>query len=170
MRSEYKRCPDMTMWPRADRSSAASSRGCLLDGSSLIALLSQSGAVVAHPGQGHRLVAGGAQRASLAVSPVRAAIAMLPMASLDTRLASTQGLHLFFGGYLWGAKDGSVPPFEVTAIRVMPQPRLSSRERAVEVHRVDHVPDVWMFNRARHGITLRVEGTDPGAGLLNVRF
>ena len=78
------------------------------------------------------------------------------MTSLDTRLTSTQGLHLFFGGYLWGAKDGSVSPLEVAAVRVMPQPRFSSGGRAVEVHRVDHVPNVWMFNRARHGITLRV--------------
>ena len=57
------------------------------------------------------------------------------MTRLDTRLTGTQGLHLFFGGYLRGAKHGPVPPFEVAAFRVMPQPRLSSCGRAIEVHR-----------------------------------
>jgi hypothetical protein len=135
---------------------AANSSVCLRVVPSLIALLSQSGAVVANPGQGHRLVAGGTQCAGPAVSPVGAATATRSMTRLDTRLTGTQGLHLFFGGYLRGAKHGPVPPFEVAAFRVMPQPRLSSCGRAIEVHRLDHVPHVWMFNRARHGITLRV--------------
>ena len=38
---------------------------------------------------------------------------------------------------------------------VMPQPRHGSGRCAVEVDRIDHVPDVWMFHRARHRNTLR---------------
>ena len=84
-----------------------------------------------------------------------AATAMRSVAGLDTGLAGTQGLHLFFGGRLRGAQDGAVSPFEVAAIRIMPQPRHSPFRRAVEMYRLDHVPDVRMFHRARHGNCLR---------------
>lgn len=121
----------------------------------MIALLGQSGAVVANPGQGRRLVAGGTQPSSPAVHTVMAATATRSTMSLDTGLAGTQSLHLFFSGRLRGAQDSAVPPFEVAAIRVMPQPRTGSCRRAVEMHRVDHVSNIRMFHRARHGNTLR---------------
>jgi hypothetical protein len=123
--------------------------------SSLIALHSQLGAVIANPGQGHGLVAGWTQLPGPAVLPIVTAAATRLTTSLDTCLAGTQGLHLFFGGKLRSAKDGAVSPFEMAAIRIMPQPRLGSCGRAIEVHGIDHVSNVWMFHGARHRNTLR---------------
>ena len=122
--------------------------------SSLIAPLAQSCAVVANSGQGHRLVASGTQPAGPAVLPIVLAAVTRSTPSPDTGLAGTQGLHLFFSGQLRGAQDRAVSPFEVAAIRVMPQPGLGSCGPAINVHRINHVPNVWMFHSARHGSTL----------------
>jgi hypothetical protein len=122
--------------------------------SSLIAPLTQSRAVVANSSQGHRLVAGGTQSAGPAVLPIVATTVTRSTPSPDTGLAGTQGLHLFFSGQLRGAQDRAVSPFEVAAIRVMPQPGLGSCGRAINVHRINHVPNVWMFHSGRHGSTL----------------
>jgi hypothetical protein len=37
-----------------------------------------------------------------------------------------EGPHLFFGGEHGGAQDGAISPFEVTAIGIVPQPRLAA--------------------------------------------
>jgi hypothetical protein len=96
------------------------------------------------------------------------------MTGLDTRLAGTQGLHLFLSGQLRRAQDGTVSPFEMTAIRVMSQSWLGSRGCAVDVHRIDHIPDIWMFHHTRHAITLgagRAGRISPAAPARpNVRF
>src|ERR1017187_4145813 len=47
------------------------------------------------------------------------------------------------------------PHFEVAATGIVPQSWLRSCWRAVEVHRVHHVSDVWMLHCARHLNTLR---------------
>jgi hypothetical protein len=85
----------------------------------LIPLVSWLGTVVADPGQGHRLIAGGTESAGPAVLPVVAAIVARSMTSLDTGLAGTQGLHRFLGGQLRSAQNGTVSPFKVAAIGVI---------------------------------------------------
>lgn len=47
-------------------------------------------------------------------------------AGLNARFAGAESLHLLFGGQLWGTEDGAVSPFEVAAIRVVPQSWLPS--------------------------------------------
>ena len=130
------------------------------------------GTGVADPGQGHRLVAGRAEPAGPAVLPVVAAIVARSMTGLDTGLAGTQSLHLLLSGQLWGAQDGAVSPFEMTAIRVMSQSWLGSRGCAVDVHRIDDIPDIWMFHHTRHAITLgagRAGRVGPARARPNVR-
>jgi len=160
-------CPAATMSARRREQFGLPAGGLGVDCAS-----QRSGAVVANPGQGHRLVAGGTQPADPAVLPIRAATATRSTTSPDTGLAGTQSLHLFLGSQLRGAQDGAVSPFEVAAIRVMPQPRLVSCGRTVEVHGVDHVPNIWMLHRARHGehpTSHRAAKPGPATtGLLNV--
>jgi hypothetical protein len=122
--------------------------------SRLIPLFSWLGTIVADPCQGHRLTASGTESAGPAVLPVVAATVARSMTSLDAGLAGAQGLHLFLSGQLRSAQDGTVSPFKVAAIGVMSESWLGSCGRAVKVHRVDHVPNIWMLHRARHENTL----------------
>jgi hypothetical protein len=114
-----------------------------------------AGAVVTDPGQRHDLAAGGTQATGPSLMLALAGLPLRFTATPDTGLARMEGPHLFVGGQHRGPQDGAVPSFEVTAIGIVPQPRLRSRQRAVEVHRVHHVPDVRMLHHACHGITLK---------------
>jgi hypothetical protein len=67
-------------------------------------------------------------------------------------------MQLFFCRQFRGTQNGSVSPLEVAAIGVMPQSGFRSRPAAVKVHRVHHVPDIWMLCGAHHGghFTVRI--------------
>jgi hypothetical protein len=122
---------------------------------SLISLFNRLlSAVVADPRQGHHLVAGGAENAGPAILHVLAAIPGRFTARLDTGLSGAERLHLLFRDQLRGTQGGTVSPFEVAAARVVSQSWLRSCWRAVQVHRVNYVSNVWMLHRTRHGNTL----------------
>ena len=48
------------------------------------------------------------------------------------------------------------PPLVVAAVRVVPQSGFRSGQRAIGVHRVHHVSDIWMLYDPRHGGHLTV--------------
>lgn len=98
-------------------------------------------AVIADPGQGHRLVA---SRTDLADPSILHAWACITRFSAggDAGLARAKSLHLFFCRWLRRTQNGAVPPLEVAAVGVVPQPGFRSRWGAVEVHRVHHVSDI----------------------------
>lgn len=51
----------------------------------------------------------------------------------------------------------AVSPVEVAATKIMPQPWLRADRRSVAMHRIHHVPDIWIPRHACHNYTLRLE-------------
>jgi hypothetical protein len=93
-------------------------------------------------------------------------------AALNAILAGFESPHLFLCGQHRDTQEGAVRPFKVTATGIVPQSRLRSRQRPVEVHRVNHVHDLWILHLARHRTTLSpgYEPTKPTVSVMSDKF